>query len=414
MAHLQLDETAGTSGAFAERLVHKARLLPSLPDRPAAAALLDSIDDGICAFQAETPRQPLVLYGAGNMGRLARDHLRLVGLDFAMVIDRQADRLAADPAWEGVVLLKPEDVPASVKAGSLLAVSVATSAYAPIEAALMAEGWAHVVPFYDLAESFRDRHPLSNGWFAEPLDTVARAHTKDVLDSWDDDHSRAHHLQFIAWRRLREEWTFAPAPVASCVRFFIPQIVSTLRKDEALLDGGAHHGSVVEAFLAQTGGAFSQIMAIEPDAESRAHLERMVGALPENVAARIEISEAALDAVSRPRRFHSGLGYASQFSETGQDTIRSTTIDSLKFAPSFIKLHLEGGEYDALQGAMETIRLHRPIVAVTVYHNDDGLWKTPLFMMEHFENYRFLMRLHSWCGTGAVVYAIPQERQDIQ
>ncbi len=114
----------------------------------------------------------------------------------------------------------------------------------------------------------------------------------------------------------------------------------------------------------------------------------------------------------RTRRFHSGLGYASQLAETGQDTVQTTTVDALKLAPSFIKLHLEGGEYDALKGAMQTIHQHRPIVAVTTYHNDDGLWKTPLFMMEHFENYRFLMRLHSWCGTGAVVYAIPRERAE--
>ncbi|WEZ84531.1 FkbM family methyltransferase [Rhizobium sp. 32-5/1] len=381
-----------------------------LPNATQAIALLDAINEGACLFAPEMPRQPLVLYGAGNMGRLARDHLRLVGLDFTMVVDRQADTLSADPAWQGIVLSKQEDVPASVKADSLLAVSIATSAYAPLEADLLADGWQNVVPFYDLAESFRDRHPLSNGWFAGPLGAISLAHTKDVLESWDDDVSRAHHLQFIAWRRLRQEWTFEPAPVANCVRFFIPEIVSILRKDEVFLDAGAHHGSVVDAFIKQTDGAFSQVFAIEPDADSRRHLERMVHTLPANIADRISISGAALDAAPRTRRFHSGLGYASQLAETGQDTIQTTTIDALKLAPSFIKLHLEGGEYDALRGAMQSIHQHRPIVAVTTYHNDDGLWKTPLFMMEHFENYRFRMRLHSWCGTGAVVYAIPQER----
>ncbi|OJF98479.1 FkbM family methyltransferase [Pararhizobium antarcticum] len=410
MARSQEHRTASASGADGTRVAHIARVFPELPDAPRASALLHDINNGICPFAAETPRQPLVLYGAGNMGRLARDHLRLVGLDFAMVIDRQADRLAADPAWQGVVLARPQDVPASVKRDSLLAVSVATSAYAPLEAELMADGWQNVVPFYDLAESFRDRHPLSNGWFAGPLDANNLAHTTDVLESWDDDTSRAHHLQFIAWRRLRQEWTFDAAPVASCVRFFIPEIVCVLRSDEVFLDAGAHHGSVVEAFVAQTDGAFSRVLALEPDAESRSHLETLVATLPSDIAGRIRTGAAALDAVARPRRFHSGLGYASQFAETGQDVVQTTTVDALKITPSFIKLHLEGGEYDALRGAMQTIHQHRPIVAVTTYHNDDGLWKTPLFMMEHFENYRFLMRLHSWCGTGAVVYAIPRER----
>jgi hypothetical protein len=30
--------------------------------------------------------------------------------------------------------------------------------------------------------------------------------------------------------------------------------------------------------------------------------------------------------------------------------------------------------------------------------------------MQTLSGYRFLFRNHSWCGTGAVIYAIPQER----
>ena len=30
--------------------------------------------------------------------------------------------------------------------------------------------------------------------------------------------------------------------------------------------------------------------------------------------------------------------------------------------------------------------------------------------MQTLAGYRFLFRNHSWCGTGAVVYAIPNER----
>lgn len=87
-----------------------------------------------------------------------------------------------------------------------------------------------------------------------------------------------------------------------------------------------------------------------------------------------------------------------------------TTIDALGMEPTFIKLHLEGAELAVLRGAERTLRSARPIVAATVYHNDDGIWKTPLWMMRNLKDYRFLFRLHSWCGTGAVLYAIPSER----
>jgi hypothetical protein len=85
-------------------------------------------------------------------------------------------------------------------------------------------------------------------------------------------------------------------------------------------------------------------------------------------------------------------------------------LDALHLAPSFLKLHLEGAELAALRGARDTLVKHRPLVAATVYHNEDGIWRTPLWLMQTLPHYRFLFRAHSWCGTGAVIYAIPQER----
>jgi hypothetical protein len=94
------------------------------------------------------------------------------------------------------------------QSGARVAVSVVTSPYVPIERSLAARDCVDVVPFYDLAESLRGQHPLSNGWFAEPLTADDQIEIEGVLVGWDDDVSRAHHLQFMAWRRLREEWTF--------------------------------------------------------------------------------------------------------------------------------------------------------------------------------------------------------------
>ena len=121
--------------------------------------------------------------------------------------------------------------------------SVVTSPYVMIKNSLAARGCADVVPFYDLAESLRGQHPLSNGWFADPLTPAERCEIEGVHAGWDDDVSRAHYLQFIAWRRLREEWTSDGAPV-STERYFIPEVVACLRDRETFLDGGAHHGAV--------------------------------------------------------------------------------------------------------------------------------------------------------------------------
>lgn len=390
-------------------LPHKARSFADLPGQGQASILLDEIANAPAAFGPVPADRPLALYGAGNLGRLARDFLRAVGQDFVLAIDQNARALSANGNWAGVTLLHPDEVGDSDKFGARLAVSVVTSAYVPIERALLDRGFTDVVPFYDLAESFRHLHPLSNGWFAASMTAADRTTTAQVLARWSDDVSRAHHLQFLAWRRLREEWTFAAARIPDCDRFFIPEIVGALRNDEVLLDGGAHHGAVVEAFLRHTKGKRCHIAAIEPDPINRRRLgENLRKLVPDE--SRIAINDCALSDNEGEAVFHCGLDYASQLSRTGSMRVRTRPIDALGLSPTFIKLHLEGAELTALKGARQTLLDRRPIVATTVYHNDDGIWRTADWLMETLSDYRFLFRNHSWCGTGAVIYAIPQER----
>ncbi len=295
---------------------HQARSFPDLPDAERAATLLGQLATAPCPFSPIKPDLPLALYGAGNLGLLACEFLTAVGHGYHMVIDRNAQLLAQEPCWSGVSLVHPDGVPAAAKRGLRLAVSIVTSPYVPLERSLLALGFEDVVPFYDLAESFRDRHPLSNGWLAAPLPVLDQKKTTEVLTLWDDDVSRAHHLQFLAWRRLREEWTFDAAPIPACKRFFIAEIVDVLNSNESLLDCGAHYGSVIETFVKQTKGRFRQITAVEPDPSNRALLENNLQRwLPGDP--RIAVYDCVLADEERAALFHEGLGYASQLSSTG-------------------------------------------------------------------------------------------------
>ena len=399
-------ESLSESGSF---LPHSARSIENLPSPILAAKMLTELATSPCAFAPPSPGPPLALYGAGNLGRLARDFLKAVDLVPIMVIDREARRHVQASHWSDVRLVQPDEAAEAAKGELRVAVSVVTSRYVPLERSLQQLGFKDIVPFYDLAESFRDRHPLSNGWFALPLTAFDQARTAEVLAHWNDDLSRAHHLQFLAWRRLREEWDFAAGSIPDCTRFFIPEVTSTLRSDEFLLDAGAHHGSVSQAFVAQTKGLFRHIAAIEPDPANRAQLEvNLQSLLPDDL--RVTIYDCALAQNDGVALFHEGLDYASQLSPTGKMKVVTFPLDALGLSPTFVKLHLEGTELAALKGSQKTLLANRPIVAATVYHNADGIWKTPLWLMQTLPDYRFLFRSHSWCGTGAVVYAIPNER----
>ena len=390
------------------RIRHWARTFLHAPDLAQCLALLDELAAAPCLFSPVAADRPIALYGAGNLGRMAREFLDSVGAEIAVVLDTEAARIAQNPFWSGIQVLRPHAMPPSIRSRLRLAVCVVTSPYVPIERTLVEHGFEDVVPFYDLAECFRGIHPLSNGWFAGPLSSLDRRNIGDVLARWHDDASRAHHLQFLAWRRLREEWSFESAPIPGCERFFIPEVVDVLTGQERFVDAGAHEGMVIKTFLDRTQGRFESIIAVEPDPANRARLQTNLQSWTSGTT--VTVHDCALADSKGDALFHAGLGYASQLSPTGRLRVTTHRLDDLGLSPTFMKLHLEGAELGALKGARETMLAHRPIVAATIYHNDDGIWKTPLWLMTALPDYRFLFRLHGWCGTGAVIYAIPKER----
>ena len=359
-------------------------------------------------FDAEAP---LVLYGAGDLGRMAMDYCKHLGLNVAAVVDRNPEPQTHDNILPDIDLLLPEQVDPKLKNDALIAICVATCPYEPIKRQLLDEGWKNIIPFYDLAEAYRDKHPLGNGWYAPPFTDKDISRIHQVMSSWDDERSKAYYLQFLAWRRLREEWVFEDAPVIAQNRFFIPELLSVLHEKESFLDVGAHTGKVIERFLEILNFRFEHIVAIEPDELSFPELLKNIESFDPTVSSRIEALPIAVGEKTAMKGFYHGLGYASQFSDLSASVIPVHAIDDVYVTPSFIKIHIEGFELDALKGAFNTLQHYRPVLVVTSYHNSQGIWELPLWMMDNLPDYKFLMRLHSWCGTGAVIYAVPHERR---
>lgn len=321
---------------------------------------------------------PLVLYGRGNLGKLAQEYCKAIGLPVMAHIEREE---RADT-------------------GATVAVCVVNSPYVPIETELFERGFANVVPFYDIAEQNKHRHPLSNGWHLGSLSP----NVNYVALNWSDDTSRAHHLQFLAWHKAREEWVFEEAPVFTQDRYFIPEVSTVLTCTETFVDVGACFGEVIKKFCHKVGGYYDKVIPIEADPYNCDILRENVPFDPLNYI----ISDFA-----DTKTFHKGLGYCSQLSQTGDWNVKTTPLDDFtNLKPTFIKIHIEGHELPALKGAKRMLVENRPIIAVTAYHNEDGVWKIPMWLMTELENYNFHFRLHGWCGTGAVVYAIPRERYE--
>lgn len=375
-------------------------------DKTRAHALLEKL----FTLPAATPpyvsgQEKIILYGAGNLGLLAYEFLAHVGITPIAVLDANASKGAR--LADIIPIYSPQEY--TPEDAAMVLVTIGNAAYEPIAETLHARGWKQVLPFYDYAEHFRDAHPLNNGWFSGPLSADDRTEIIAAMDGWADDVSRASYLQFLAWRIARAEWVFDAAPVTPADRFFIPELADRLTRDEVFVDGGAYDGRVTAALLKRT-GSLREAHLIEPDAANVTALAEMLDSLPADVRTRIVVHQLAIGDDSNNAGFSSGFGMASRLGGPTTLAVETTTLDALNLAPTFIKLHLEGGELAALRGAVRTLQTHRPLLALTVYHNRDGLWQTAHWLHAHLPRYRFYFRVHSWCGTGAVIYAVPEER----
>ena len=92
--------------------------------------------------------------------------------------------------------------------------------------------------------------------------------------------------------------------------------------------------------------------------------------------------------------------------------VRVGTIDDFckkqKLAKvDFIKMDIEGAEMNALNGSVETIKKHRPKLAICVYHKLDDIFDIPFFIDRLGCGYRFYFGAHSIGATSIVLYAVP-------
>jgi FkbM family methyltransferase len=380
-----------------------------LPDRQEAFNLLHTIARGHSTYLPRKVDKPLILYGAGELGKMAQQYFDRLSIPVQCVVDRKPEIYAEDKFWRSHVV-SPEDIPEHTRKSSLLVVCVATSPYSEILNDLKNQGWEDVVSFYDVTEAYLGQIPINNGWKIMDLRSYI-AKIEHILTRWQDDISHAHYLQFIAWRALREEWIFEAAPVITDNRYFIPEVLAVLHDHEVFLDVGAHYGEVISRFVKEVKGKYGVIYALEPDKENfRALCVNLKEELLEN-GENIELGMKALGSVAGKAMFYSGLGYASKISASGKETVDVMRLDDLCISATFIKIHVEGAEFDVIRGGMETITRQRPVLVVTLYHNREGLSLLPRQIMTMLDNYAYYFRLHAWQGQGSVIYAIPMERQ---
>ncbi len=339
--------------------------------------------------------RPIILFGAGGLGRRTLKGLRAYGISPLAFSDY-------NPAlWgnevDGLRVLSLPDAAALHGRDAIFVITVWGGR--PIDRMvdrikqLRAAGCQNVTHFGELYWCYPELFPH----YAANSAHRVLAQKESVLACsalWADEASQLEYLAQIRWR-LHFDFAGLPDPVEG------PLYFQGVGPNEVFVDCGAFDGDTVRSFLQHTGGRFQKIFAFEPDP---ANFQKL-SALPGIVAKR-----AAVGRTTGTVPF-SAEGSESSSAGKGDSTVDCVSLDQYLAAetPTLIKMDIEGFEPEALAGANEIIARHTPVLAISVYHAQEHLWQIPLQIHSYNPNYRFYLRPHVYDVWDLVCYAVPHQ-----
>lgn len=163
-----------------------------------------------------------------------------------------------------------------------------------------------------------------------------------------------------------------------------------LGKNEDYVDLGAYDGDTIAEFLENTGGSFSSITAFEPDRKNMKKLSKAFGEL-ENCRL---FSYASWES-NCVMKFSGSGGRMSCFDENGAE-VEARSVDSVCERASYIKMDVEGAEYETLMGCRNIIRKYQPALAVSAYHRVGDIFTLVILLSKLNPNYRIYLRHHPY------------------
>lgn len=187
-------------------------------------------------------------------------------------------------------------------------------------------------------------------------------------------------------------------------QYFPQNEILKLTESEVFLDLGAFDGDSIKEFLKFVNGKYEKIIALEPNKVNYNKLLNNVGGLAD-----IKCYNLGVYRENMRIKFLVDDTKNSFIDDSGTELIEVVSVDKFLNGDkvTFVKMDIEGSEYDAIQGAEETIRLHRPILAISIYHRVEDLFRIILLIDQINPNYKYYMRHYSPTVIETILYAVP-------
>ena len=99
-----------------------------------------------------------------------------------------------------------------------------------------------------------------------------------------------------------------------------------------------------------------------------------------------------------------GATLSAEISEQKIDV--AAISNAINHIPTFIKMDVQTFETYALLGAMDDIIIHKPKLAICIYHKFSDLWDIPLLLKLWMPGCELFMRHYECTQEETVIYAL--------
>ena len=188
----------------------------------------------------------------------------------------------------------------------------------------------------------------------------------------------------------------------------------------AFVDGGCYDCADSIRFVKWCNGKYSKIFAFEPD---RKNFEKCAEVSCQKEIANLELIQAGLGKEHTTVLFAAAGGTESHtvdsekednrnfdyvdFATVHTEEIQIEALDNVvgETRVGFIKLDIEGEEYNALVGAKETLLRDKPLLAICLYHKQGDMIAVMDYLHELIPEYHFCIRHYSTLSYDTILYA---------
>lgn len=252
-------------------------------------------------------------------------------------------------------------------------------------------------------------------------EVILKCHAKEILqvyDSLGDMKSKEVYEELIRCRMCNK---LPDDEIYSGDAYFAVGAFKRESPGEIFVDCGGYVGDTIEEYLWMRKGAFSKIVAFEPDKSNYnamlyrvERLKREWNIKDEDIKIyQLGVGRNDSESIIQSYGNNHGLGSKmierkEEFHET--DFCNIVTLDNFLEEPyDFLKADIESYEYGMLLGAQKGIKEYRPRLAICIYHNAVDFYSIPLLIQSFVPEYQLAVRHHSGTLAETVLYAwIPE------